>query len=164
MNEGWPGFLRRWAIVTLGVLVAAHVVPGISYHAAGDLVVASLVLGLLNALRPFLAFLVLPILVATIGLFWFVLNALLLWLVGSVVPGFHVDGFLPAFFGGLVISFVSFILNLILGQGPKVQVRRTRGSQSPKAGGGSGPEPGSDPRLRTIRKPRDVGDGPVIDI
>lgn len=164
MNEGWPSFLRRWAIVTLGVMLAAHVVPGIGYDTAADLVLASLLLGLLNALRPFLALLVLPILVATIGLFWFVLNALLLWLVGSVVRGFHVDSFWAAFFGGLVISFVSFILNLVLGQGPRVEVRRNRASQSPKPKGGSGPDPAADPRLRPIRKPRDVGDGPVIDI
>ena len=67
--------------------------PGIRYDTPSAIVVASLALGLLNALRPFLAILTLPLLVASLGLFWFVLNALLLWLVGRLVSGFHVDGF-----------------------------------------------------------------------
>lgn len=155
MSDGWIQFLQRWVVVTLGVLVAAHVVPGISYDTPGAVVIASLILGLLNALRPFLALLSLPIMFLTLGMFWFVINALLLWLVGYVVKGFHVAGFWPAFFGGLVISFVSLLINLVSGRGARIQVqtgrRPSRETQNSEGRSGSG---------KTLKG----GKGPVIDI
>jgi putative membrane protein len=155
MSESWIQFLQRWVILTLGVVVAAHIVPGIRYDDAVSVVVASLLLGLLNALRPLLAVLSLPILVFSLGMFWFVINALLFWLVGYLVKGFHVDGFGTAFFGGLVVSLVSLILNLFLGKGPRVQVRTGRQGENPRS---------PRHRIKVDNEPPKGGKGPVIDV
>jgi putative membrane protein len=121
-------FLQRWLINTLAVLVASYIVSGITYGKPIDLFVAALILGILNAiLRPLLMLLSLPLLVFTLGLFTLVINALLLllasWLVGA--SHFHVAGFWPAFFGALIISIVSIILNTLTGTGnSRVSVKR----------------------------------------
>ena len=119
MSSGLRAFLQRWAINTLAVLVAVYIVNGIHYGSWLDLLLASLVLGILNALlRPMLMFLSLPLLIFTLGLFMWVINALLLWLTGALLkPAFQVDGFWPAFWGALVISLVSLLLNTITGTG-----------------------------------------------
>ena len=84
-------FLQRWVVTTLAVLVAVNVVKGLGYDNAAALLVASLLLGFLNAfVRPLLLVLSLPLLLYTLGLFMLVINALLLWMVGSLVKGFHV--------------------------------------------------------------------------
>src|SRR5882724_8621139 len=91
-------FLQRWLITTVAVLVATHVVKGIHYDDWQGLLVATLVLGLLNAfLRPLLMFLSLPLVIVTLGLFTLVINAILLYLVGQIIQGFHVDSFRAAF-------------------------------------------------------------------
>ena len=134
-------FLQSWAFNTLAVLVAVSVIGGIHYQKPLDLFVASLLLGILNAvLRPILMLLTLPLLLFTLGLFRFVINAGLLYFVGSVLqPHFKVDSFLDAFWGALVISIVSLLLNLIAGGG-KSRVRFERRRPPPDSGrGGSGP-------------------------
>jgi putative membrane protein len=140
-------FLVRWLITTAAVLVATRIVPGINYDKPVDLIVATLVLGILNAvLRPLLTLLALPLVILTLGLFYFIINALLLYFVGNMVSGFHVDSFWAAFWGGLVISFISLVLSSITGVGnARVNVRR------------GGPPPPRDDR-------RDDGGGPVIDV
>jgi len=106
-------FLIRWFITTLAVMTAAWVFPGIWYDDIGSLLGASLLLGIINALvRPVLLLLSLPFILVTMGLFIFVVNALLLLLVSSVVRTFHVDGFMSAFFGAILISIVSWVLSL----------------------------------------------------
>ena len=130
MPEKLKVFIQRWVISTLAVLVATYVVPGIKYGDWRDLLVATLVLGLLNSfLRPLLMLLSLPLLIFTLGLFTIVINAVLLLLV-SVLLGadnFRVDGFWSAFWGALVISVVSLLLNSITGSGSaRVSVRRTK--------------------------------------
>ena len=137
-------FLQRWIINTLAVLVATHLVSGISYETVTSLFVASLLFGILiTFLRPLLFLLTLPLVVVTLGLFVLFINAALLYLVGSLVKGFHVDGFWPAFWGALVISIVSLVLNTLTGSGEsRVRVRR--------------PAPGA--------KPSGGDDGPVIDV
>jgi putative membrane protein len=110
-----------------------------------DLVVASLILGVLNAIvRPVLMFLALPLLIFTLGLFTLVINALLLYFIGNLLqPSFSVESFSAAFWGALVISLVSIILNMITGSSrAKVHFER----RGPPPGGGRG------------------GGGPVIDI
>ena len=139
-------FLQRWLINTLAVLVAVKLVNGIRYDSNLDLLVATLVLGILNAfLRPLLLVLSLPLLVFTLGLFTLglftlVINAVLLYFVGNLVTGFHVADFTAALKGAVVISIISFVLNLLTGTGkPRVQVQRGKRT------------PGND-------------DGPVIDV
>lgn len=136
-------FLQRWVISTLAVLVATHIVPGIHYD-KGDitsLFVASFLFGILiTFLRPLLFLLTLPLVVVTLGLFVLIINAGLLYLVGSLVKGFYVDGFWPAFWGALVISIVSLVLNTLTGTGEgRVRVRRSAPGNKPAGGGGNGP-------------------------
>lgn len=116
MSPRFKLFLQRWAISTFAVLVAEHIVSGIRYDSWIDLLVATLVLGIFNVfLKPLLMILSLPILILTLGLFTLIINAILLLLVGKLVSGFYVDGFGAAFWGALVISITTIILNYLTG-------------------------------------------------
>jgi putative membrane protein len=134
-------FLQSWLINTLSVLTAVYLVRGIHYEKPLDLIVASLLLGVLNAvLRPILMLLALPLLIFTLGFFMLVINALVLFFVGNLLrPHFSVDSFWAAFWGALVVSIVSIILNTLAGTGrARVHLQR-RGPRSPGGSGGSGP-------------------------
>lgn len=101
----------QWAVCALGVLIAAFLIPGIAYDEGGDLVLAVLILSLLNAfLRPLLVLFTLPFVILTMGFGILFINALLFMLAAHWVDGFHVDGFLSAFFGALIVSLVSLLL------------------------------------------------------
>jgi len=105
-------FLIRWFVTTVAVYVATKLVPGIKCEPGGALLGASLLLGIINAfVRPVLLLLSLPFIIVTMGLFIFVVNALLLELVSKIIPSFYVAGFWSAFFGAIIISFVSWILS-----------------------------------------------------
>jgi|SRR6266850_1046667 len=140
MPAGLKKFIQSWLINTLAVLVAVYIVDGIHYQKPLDLCVASLLLGILNAvLRPIIMFLALPLLILTLGLFMLVINALLLYFVGFLLrPHFFVDGLWSAFWGALIISIISLILNTITGSGnSRVRVEhRTRPPDSDRDGGG----------------------------
>ncbi len=124
MNPKWKLFLARWTVTTVGVLVAANVVKGIDYDSVLALLIASLLLGIFNAiLRPIIMLLTLPLLILSLGLFTTVINAAMLYLVGDLVRDFHVRSFSAAFFGGLLISIVSLFLNAALGINEKASVR-----------------------------------------
>jgi putative membrane protein len=111
----------RLLINAAALWAATRLVPGISFD--GDwrlLLVVALVFGVLNvAVRPVLILLTLPLFILTLGLFTFVLNALMLWLTSAVSDalglGFHVAGFGAAFLGALVVTVVSFMLSLFVG-------------------------------------------------
>ena len=125
--------------MTLAVLVAVYIVKGIHYQSPLDLVVASLLLGILNAvIRPVLMFLALPLLIFTLGLFTLVINALLLYFVGYVLrPRFYVDDFWAAFWGALIISLVGIILNSMTGTGDsRVHIERKKHGGTDRTGGG----------------------------
>lgn len=105
-------FLARFLAIAAGLLIASAYVPGISVHSLYTALVVAAVLGFLNVLvRPILVVLTLPITLLTFGLFSFVLNALLLWFVSTFVKGFSIEGFIPAFFGSLVVSSMSWIVH-----------------------------------------------------
>jgi putative membrane protein len=133
-------FIQSWLISTLAVLVAYYILKGIHCEKTLDLVVAALLLGILNTvLRPLLMLLTLPLLIFTLGLFRLVINAFLLYFVSYLLrPRFYVDGFWDAFWGALIISLVSIILNALTGAGEsKVRVvRRSRPPDSDGDGGG----------------------------
>jgi putative membrane protein len=125
-------FILNWIVNTLAVLVAVYVVPGIHYQKPLDLLVASLLLGIFNAvLRPILMILALPLLIFTLGLFTLVINALLLYFIaGLLQPHFSVDTFGSAFWGALIISLIALILNVLTGTGSRrVQFRHQRRSR-----------------------------------
>jgi len=111
------------------VLVAVYLVKGIHYEKPLDLIVASLVLGIFNAvLRPLIMLVALPLLIFTLGLFTLIINAALLYFVGYLLrPHFYVDTFSSAFWGALIISFVGLILNSLTGTGSsRIRVERHR--------------------------------------
>lgn len=118
-------FLIRLIITAIALWVAVYFVPGIDY--AGPwihLLGVALIFGLINALvRPILLALTCPLVLLTLGLFIFVLNALMLWLTGYASGllgiGFSVQGFVPALLGGLVVGIVSTVLNIIVGREKK---------------------------------------------
>lgn len=104
-------FVFRWFITAFAVFVAAPIV-GIDYTGIGCLLGASLLLGIINAfVRPILLFLSFPLILVTLGLFIFIINALMLKFVSEIVPCFKVHGFWSAVFGAIVISFVSWLLS-----------------------------------------------------
>lgn len=114
-------FLLFRLLINAGALWAATtLVPGISFTGdTGRFLVVALIFGLLNALvRPILLLLSLPLLILTLGLFTFVLNALILMLLGSLSEGlglgFQVSGFFPAFIGALIVTVVSLVLSMFL--------------------------------------------------
>jgi len=136
-------FLQSWVINTLAVLVAAVILGGhITYKSPADLIVASLLLGILNAfVRPVLMLLALPLLIFTLGLFTLVINALLLYFVGVLMgPHFQVDSFGFAFLGALIISIVSIALNVLTG-GARFTFQHRRPPPPKKSGGDDDDKP-----------------------
>lgn len=102
----------RWFINAGTLLLLATYLPGIEVSGWYAALITALVLGLLNALiKPILLLLTLPVNVLTLGLFTFVINALLFWFVATVVKGFAVAGFWPAFWGALIMSLVSWLIS-----------------------------------------------------
>lgn len=103
--------LLRWLINTLVIMAIAYWLPGVAVSGLYAAFITALILGLVNAIiRPILFILTLPINILTLGLFTFVLNALLFWFVASIVDGFAVSGFIPALLGSLILSVVSAVL------------------------------------------------------
>ena len=106
------GLLVRWLLLTISIIVTSYLVDGIHVTSFFAAFFAAAVLGILNALfRPILIVITLPINILTLGLFTFVINALLLKMASGVVPGFYVEGFWSAVFGSLIISLVSWLLS-----------------------------------------------------
>ncbi len=106
------GLMIRWLLLTISIILTSHLIDGIYVRSFASALFAALVLGILNALfRPILLIITLPINILTLGLFTFVINALLLKMVSGVVPGFYVHGFFSAVFGSLLISLVSWLLS-----------------------------------------------------
>jgi len=104
-----------WLINTLALAAVAYLMPSVSIASAGAAAVAALVLGLVNTLiRPLLVLLTLPVTVLTLGLFIFVINGLLFWAVGSMVPGFNVAGFWAGVLGAIIFSLVSWLLSALV--------------------------------------------------
>lgn len=137
MPEKLKQFLQRWVISTVAVLIATYVLhPRIDYRNPVDLLVATLVLGLLNSfLRPVLMLLSLPLLILTLGLFTIVINALLLLMVSALLgkEHFSVDGFSAAFWGALIISVISLLLNSLTRSGDaRISVHRGKKQEEKK--------------------------------
>jgi len=126
--------LVRWVITALALFVAAWLVPGITVDGNGWVVYAvmAVILGLVNAIvRPLLKLLTCPLILLTLGLFVLVINALTLLLASSIAVnwfnvGFYVDGFWPAFLGGLIVSIVTVILSALVREDDKTD-RFTQG-------------------------------------
>ena len=110
-----PQFLLTWLLTALALVITANIVPGFVVKNFVAALVAAVILGLVNAIiRPILVLLTLPITLVTLGLFLFVVNALTIWLAGSITPGFIVTGFLPALVGSIVLTIVASVLNFVV--------------------------------------------------
>ena len=104
--------LARFLGTVLAVLLAAYVVPGFVVSGFYTALMVALVLAVINiTIKPLLVILTLPLNLITLGLFTLVINAVLLWFIATFVQGFTVNGFIPAFLGGLVIAVVGWILH-----------------------------------------------------
>jgi len=104
-----------WLINAVALIAVAYLLPGISVANFVTALIAALVLGLVNAvIRPILLLLTLPATIVTLGLFIFILNGLLFWMVGYFVEGFTVSGFWAGFFGAIVFSLVSWLLSALV--------------------------------------------------
>lgn len=107
--------LLRWILNALALLGLAYIVPGIAISGWYAALITVLILGLVNALiRPLCILLTLPLTIVTLGLSTLVINGLLFWFVSTVVKGFDVAGFVPAFVGALVMTIVSWVLSVVL--------------------------------------------------
>ncbi len=108
--------LLRWFLSALALLAVAYLYPGVRVDGFFAAAVAALVLGLVNAVvRPILVLLTLPVTILTLGLFIFVINALLFWFVAEVVKGFTVTGFMAALIGSLLYSVITIVVSWLVG-------------------------------------------------
>jgi putative membrane protein len=107
--------LLVWLINALALIAVAYLMPSITVASFGAALVAALVLGLINAVvRPILVLLTLPVTLLTLGLFIFVLNGLLFWMVGTWLEGFEVGGFWSGVLGAILFSVVSWLLSALV--------------------------------------------------
>lgn len=105
-------FLLIWLATAISLLITAWIVPGITITGIVAAAIGAMVLGFINALvKPILVLFTLPLTILTLGLFLLVVNAIAFSLVGYFTPGFVVNGFFPALFGSLVLSFVSSVVS-----------------------------------------------------
>lgn len=110
--------LVRWIVLALGVTIATKIVPGISCDNGSTLVVVVLLLSFFNAiLKPLLVLFTLPFILITMGLGVLVINALLFLLVGELVAGFAVDGFVAALLGSIVVSITNLLVSMVTRSG-----------------------------------------------
>jgi len=116
-------YLQKWLFLIPGVFLAAWAVDGIVYKDWPTLIfVAGVLAGLNLIVRPLLILFALPFVVFTMGLGIFLINGLLLMLAGNLVSGFDVRSYGAAFFGSLIVSLVSFMVNVVFGGKPGMKV------------------------------------------
>ncbi|HAT68041.1 MAG: hypothetical protein A2481_03570 [Candidatus Yonathbacteria bacterium RIFOXYC2_FULL_47_9] len=107
--------LAKWIVVALALLALPSIIPGIAITSFSTALLVAFFWGLANLIiRPVLLLVFLPITIITLGLFSFIVNALLFWGIGSFVEGFEVSNFTAAFLGALVMSVAGFLANLLL--------------------------------------------------
>jgi len=107
--------LSRWLLLAAALLLVAHLYPGVQVKGFGTALIAAFVLGLFNTiLRPVLVLLTLPVTLLTLGLFLFVINALLFWATATVLDGFTVAGFGAALIGSLIYSLCGMAIDVLI--------------------------------------------------
>jgi putative membrane protein len=107
--------LARWILLALALLLVAHLYPGVQVKSFVSALIAAFVLGLLNTLlRPVLVLLTLPVTVLSLGLFLFVINALMFWFAAGMLEGFAVTGFGAALIGSLIYSLCGMLIDVLI--------------------------------------------------
>ncbi len=108
--------LLKWLLSAVALLAVAYLYSGVQVQSFGSALLAAAVIGLLNmVVRPVLVILTLPVTIVTLGLFLFVINALLFWAASGLLSGFHVSGFLAALLGSLIYSLLGLLIESALG-------------------------------------------------
>src|SRR2546425_9249527 len=106
--------ILNWLLSAISLVIVAHVIRGFDISNFTTALIAAVVIGLVNAtVGLFLKVVTFPLTLISLGVFWFVINALMLKLASVFVPGFRIQGFLPAFFGSIVLSLVNLCLKVI---------------------------------------------------
>ena len=107
--------ILHWILSAVALLIVARLIPGFYIRGFGSALIAAVVIGLVNATLGFLLKLIsLPLIILTLGIFWFVINALMLMFASAFVPGFIVRGFWPAFWGAIVLSLVNMAFRTLI--------------------------------------------------
>lgn len=122
------GFFLRWSVNLLAMVIAGSIIPGIRIQSLEMGIIAAGIFGVVNAvIRPVVLILTLPINLLTLGLFTLVINAAMLNLVSDVVPGFTIESFRAAFLGALLISLISWLVNIFVGgDGTFIFIKRAK--------------------------------------
>lgn len=107
--------LLHWVISALAVWITSRVVPGFYVDGPAAALIAAVVIGLVNAtLGLFLKVITFPLTILTLGIFWLVINGVMLELASAFVPGFHIRNFMAAFWGAIVLSLVNMLLKWLV--------------------------------------------------
>ena len=107
--------LLHWTLSALAIWIVSRVVPGFVVTGAAAALIAPLVIGFVNATFGFILKIVtLPLTIMSLGLFWFIINAMMIEFAAGFIPGFAVQSFASAFWGGIVLSVVNIVLRLLL--------------------------------------------------
>lgn len=107
--------ILKLLVNALALIGTAWIVPGISIDSVWTAIIAAIVLAIINIIiRPIMLFITIPINILTLGLFTFVINALMLWLASLLVSGFTVSGFVPAILGAIILAIISTLLHTLL--------------------------------------------------
>jgi putative membrane protein len=107
--------LAKWLLSAAALLLVAYVYTGVEVKTFTAALIAAFVIGLLNSVvRPILVVLTLPVTIVTLGLFLFIINALMFWAAAGVLDGFHVTGFLAALIGSLIYSLIGVVIESAL--------------------------------------------------
>lgn len=107
--------LVHWVLSALALLLVAHFVPGFIVRSFGTALIAAVVIGLVNStLGLLLKIVTFPLTILTLGIFWLVINALMLKFAALLVPGFVVVGLWPAFWGGILLSILNMVVHAIV--------------------------------------------------
>jgi putative membrane protein len=121
------GLVIRWLVSAAALYLTSQIVRGVEIDGVVPLLFAAVTIGVLNAVvRPLVLLLTLPLNVLTLGLFTLVVNAGMLWMASQVVIGFRVHGFWSALGGWLLMSFFTFLINLLIGDSGQIEIVRIR--------------------------------------
>jgi len=121
------GLVIRWLVSAAALYVTSLIVRGIEIQGIFPLLFAAVTIGVLNAVvRPFVLLLTLPLTILTLGLFTLIVNATMFWMAAKVVVGFNVHGFWSALGGWLLMSFFTFLINLLIGETGQIEIVRIR--------------------------------------
>jgi putative membrane protein len=117
------GLVIRWLVSAVALYLTSLIVDGVEIDGVIALLFAAVTIGILNAVvRPIILLLTLPLNIITLGLFTLVVNAFMLWMASKVVIGFAVTGFWAALGGWLLMSFFTFLINLLIGETGRIEV------------------------------------------